>query len=156
MKRHFWHANYNKKHQLCSYHWLTELQKMHARNKKLRKYVRRLDVAKHTERLRLGGAGGTSPLSLSHPGAQLCGLTMLYAFSLPRPGSKGKWGSSRDVQGTGDTKTGRRFNCQGAGRSVWVQPGQGGAEGGLPPGERFRSEERRVGKECRSRWSPYH
>ena len=26
----------------------------------------------------------------------------------------------------------------------------------LPPGGRFRSEERRVGKECRSRWSPYH
>src|SRR5256885_13121730 len=28
-----------------------------------------------------------------------------------------------------------------------------------PPGfkiDRFRSEERRVGKECRSRWSPYH
>ena len=23
-------------------------------------------------------------------------------------------------------------------------------------GLRFRSEERRVGKECRSRWSPYH
>ena len=23
-------------------------------------------------------------------------------------------------------------------------------------GESFRSEERRVGKECRSRWSPYH
>ena len=23
-------------------------------------------------------------------------------------------------------------------------------------GERVRSEERRVGKECRSRWSPYH
>src|SRR2546430_2029473 len=23
-------------------------------------------------------------------------------------------------------------------------------------GTRFRSEERRVGKECRSRWSPYH
>ena len=22
--------------------------------------------------------------------------------------------------------------------------------------ERMRSEERRVGKECRSRWSPYH
>src|ERR1017187_10796132 len=26
---------------------------------------------------------------------------------------------------------------------------------GLPPGT-YRSEERRVGKECRSRWSPYH
>ena len=28
-------------------------------------------------------------------------------------------------------------------------------EGPKPPCER-RSEERRVGKECRSRWSPYH
>ena len=27
---------------------------------------------------------------------------------------------------------------------------------GALPQERFRSEERRVGKECRSRWSPYH
>src|SRR5260370_35201969 len=26
----------------------------------------------------------------------------------------------------------------------------------LPPYLRLRSEERRVGKECRSRWSPYH
>src|SRR3712207_8018420 len=25
-----------------------------------------------------------------------------------------------------------------------------------PPGKELRSEERRVGKECRSRWSPYH
>src|SRR5258706_9886901 len=24
------------------------------------------------------------------------------------------------------------------------------------PGDKMRSEERRVGKECRSRWSPYH
>ena len=33
-----------------------------------------------------------------------------------------------------------------------------GAETDLDLGhyERFRSEERRVGKECRSRWSPYH
>jgi len=27
---------------------------------------------------------------------------------------------------------------------------------GLGEGIRNRSEERRVGKECRSRWSPYH
>ena len=26
----------------------------------------------------------------------------------------------------------------------------------LPKGTEHRSEERRVGKECRSRWSPYH
>ena len=28
--------------------------------------------------------------------------------------------------------------------------------GGLTPSTFRRSEERRVGKECRSRWSPYH
>ena len=27
---------------------------------------------------------------------------------------------------------------------------------GMLPEKEFRSEERRVGKECRSRWSPYH
>src|SRR3989442_5873921 len=27
---------------------------------------------------------------------------------------------------------------------------------GVPPNHGVRSEERRVGKECRSRWSPYH
>src|SRR5687767_15504385 len=35
--------------------------------------------------------------------------------------------------------------------------GGGAAAGGSPfGGGGFRSEERRVGKECRSRWSPYH
>ena len=33
---------------------------------------------------------------------------------------------------------------------------QAGGHSVLPPGLRSRSEERRVGKECRSRWSPYH
>src|SRR5829696_2542213 len=43
---------------------------------------------------------------------------------------------------------------------VVVNRGFSGAEGGRvhrgPGGARTRSEERRVGKECRSRWSPYH
>ena len=30
------------------------------------------------------------------------------------------------------------------------------APAGIPISYRYRSEERRVGKECRSRWSPYH
>src|SRR5258708_11162435 len=40
--------------------------------------------------------------------------------------------------------------------------GSGWAQSGLPSPSEFlgyelgRSEERRVGKECRSRWSPYH
>ena len=29
-------------------------------------------------------------------------------------------------------------------------------EHGINEAEKMRSEERRVGKECRSRWSPYH
>ena len=32
----------------------------------------------------------------------------------------------------------------------------GEAETGSQAVEKYRSEERRVGKECRSRWSPYH
>ena len=34
--------------------------------------------------------------------------------------------------------------------------GNGGPFGGFSGGMSMRSEERRVGKECRSRWSPYH
>src|SRR3989449_11667505 len=41
-----------------------------------------------------------------------------------------------------------------------IPPGAGGRDGGFEGGRgfslRIRSEERRVGKECRSRWSPYH
>ena len=32
----------------------------------------------------------------------------------------------------------------------------GGRDTDHQPGQDIRSEERRVGKECRSRWSPYH
>ena len=39
---------------------------------------------------------------------------------------------------------------QGGGHIVVVQPGPAEVQ------EHRRSEERRVGKECRSRWSPYH
>src|SRR5256885_12822066 len=34
--------------------------------------------------------------------------------------------------------------------------GRGVIENGVGPPDKWRSEERRVGKECRSRWSPYH
>ena len=34
--------------------------------------------------------------------------------------------------------------------------GQPNPESGIPTTLGRRSEERRVGKECRSRWSPYH
>src|SRR3989475_2445304 len=37
-----------------------------------------------------------------------------------------------------------------------IPPGTGRSRTLRPSGRRRRSEERRVGKECRSRWSPYH
>src|ERR1022692_3451061 len=48
-----------------------------------------------------------------------------------------------------------------SGREHWLKCGRaelrpGGPLEPLPERSRFRSEERRVGKECRSRWSPYH
>ena len=48
--------------------------------------------------------------------------------------------------GSGNGKT--------AGRGHKGQKARSG--GGVRPGFEGRSEERRVGKECRSRWSPYH
>ena len=35
-------------------------------------------------------------------------------------------------------------------------PCRGDIEKNIEKAQRYRSEERRVGKECRSRWSPYH
>src|SRR2546422_11651547 len=43
-------------------------------------------------------------------------------------------------------------------RKTWryFETFMGAEDHGLPPDNFQRSEERRVGKECRSRWSPYH
>ena len=90
-----------------------------------------------------------SPLSLSHPGAQLCGLTMLYASSLLHPGSKKEEDGWYDVWDLRDAETGPPFKGQGAGRSVCVQPGQGeGREGGLPPGECLRKRRKGQGRKA--------
>src|SRR3712207_8897676 len=62
-----------------------------------------------------------------------------------------RWNAGRSAEA--DTKAGRpdlRDNLAGRMRAAlgWFSR--------LPPLMRRRSEERRVGKECRSRWSPYH
>ena len=51
----------------------------------------------------------------------------------------------------GDVAVRGSYNTQ-FGQSNWI----GGVEAGVKPLHVLRSEERRVGKECRSRWSPYH
>ena len=40
------------------------------------------------------------------------------------------------------------------GCTVWMASCKQATDAGVKPS--YRSEERRVGKECRSRWSPYH
>ena len=46
--------------------------------------------------------------------------------------------------------------AQGFSESLGRCGGHGWRAGQKSGGTRLRSEERRVGKECRSRWSPYH
>ena len=42
------------------------------------------------------------------------------------------------------------------GAGIWLSQASGEQEDGNGDDPAARSEERRVGKECRSRWSPYH
>src|SRR3712207_8963520 len=64
-----------------------------------------------------------------------------------------------ELKGARVTKLGRRFYTD---ELIEVRDAQGRVGYDIynnPPGrheEEGRSEERRVGKECRSRWSPYH
>src|SRR3712207_7272306 len=75
-------------------------------------------------------------------GVQTCALPISRALRpLPRPGQR---------VGAGDVPLLRP--PPGAPRRLLAPPG-----GRLPDARApRRSEERRVGKECRSRWSPYH
>ena len=56
-----------------------------------------------------------------------------------------------DVWSAGNAIGVRGREDLGGGTAAWFQ-----LEAGAWPDGRLRSEERRVGKECRSRWSPYH
>jgi len=83
-------------------------------------------------------------------------------------GTSGGNGSGSGAGGAGgqDTSTGSQQHLQGSdGADLFGGTGGGGGGGGGYVGgggasastrARGRSEERRVGKECRSRWSPYH
>src|SRR3712207_8760666 len=82
-------------------------------------------------------------------GVQTCALPISAARRRPQPGQ----GRSRLV-GRADARAIR------AGAHQLGDPLPPGAAFLSRPGQRLRvpgrSEERRVGKECRSRWSPYH
>src|SRR3712207_9153859 len=51
---------------------------------------------------------------------------------------------------------GSRLYDEGSDRAIVARVAEVAAGRGVPRAQVARSEERRVGKECRSRWSPYH
>ena len=117
--------------------------------------------------MRRGGRGGT------------LAVAMLVVFAVPRTAAA-QVGTTTDiitgtvtgrdsqplagavVQATSlETQVSRQRTTDARGRFTIVFPEGGGQYQltvryvGMAP-TRVRSEERRVGKECRSRWSPYH
>src|SRR3989441_10150651 len=72
------------------------------------------------------------------------------------PALRTRWHAAR---GAGAFREGARLAVSGVRaleRALLFHGNLGPAEGAPPRGIFERSEERRVGKECRSRWSPYH
>ena len=66
----------------------------------------------------------------------------------------GKLGKESKKNGTDEPIYKTEIESQMLKTNLWLPGGKGGRLPGGKGGE--RSEERRVGKECRSRWSPYH
>src|SRR5256886_7455367 len=87
---------------------------------------------------------------LTVTGVQTCALPILRFGEFLGADPDGALGTERDGKGEN-----RGDNCGSVGDAVSV-PGKPTASPTKELARRPRSEERRVGKECRSRWSPYH
>src|SRR5260370_29869083 len=79
-------------------------------------------------------------------GVQTCALPIYGALGLPEVDGAARAGVLVELR---QRDSGARI---GAARALTDPAGLGGAA----CASEARSEERRVGKECRSRWSPYH
>src|SRR5256886_14098948 len=90
---------------------------------------------------------------------------VVSAYEIPtdEPESDGtlEWDSTTivvvEAHAGGQTGLGYTYGPTAAGKLI-EEKLAGEVEGAdaMAPAETWRSEERRVGKECRSRWSPYH
>src|SRR5256885_9519112 len=79
-------------------------------------------------------------------GVQTCALPIFRKHEIARVAGEG-------VHGGAPRLANQRDRGAGNNSSLRILDGAGDGRGG---DLRVRSEERRVGKECRSRWSPYH
>src|SRR5258708_8502789 len=79
-------------------------------------------------------------------GVQTCALPI---FTVRDQGVGFDWQSAENARGLGLISMKERLQLVSGELSLKSEPGSGTAISA-------RSEERRVGKECRSRWSPYH
>src|SRR3712207_1985180 len=93
------------------------------------------------------------------------GEDFVWGLDEPLADDSGDHGSKRYGPGEGEQDENERIEAlTDEGRADGAAPEPASVRGDLHPGEYIgvrkfaneRSEERRVGKECRSRWSPYH
>src|SRR5258708_33152539 len=96
----------------------------------------------------------TFAVAPGHPLAGLGGASAVYQLSEGNYATAGVDATGAVLASLGTRRT--LQNCNGV--APMTTPTAPGAAGRLPSGASVvqRSEERRVGKECRSRWSPYH
>ena len=86
--------------------------------------------------------------------ARLAGLSMFGLAAVAHAGAPMQLSDQQmDAVTAGSAKTITAFQTSAVGRNTATQTSVGNIATESPGG---RSEERRVGKECRSRWSPYH
>src|SRR3712207_8665539 len=81
-------------------------------------------------------------------GVQTCALPISWTPTWPTAGCTAPWSTSRGRTWATCSTTAGPWRSR---RPVFTPPSWPRASG-----TSRRSEERRVGKECRSRWSPYH
>src|SRR2546425_11933012 len=98
-------------------------------------------------------------LSIALVATTLVAWTMVSVVAAQAPGPcvapADAKATKNPVKGVGNAKKSVETNCVSCHGASGK--GDGPAAAALPPPKPAnRSEERRVGKECRSRWSPYH
>src|SRR5256884_7811449 len=95
------------------------------------------------------------------PRSTLFPYTTLFRSHFDRPGSGGEFHVDvnavyRDLMGIGDERQWARMPSFSSRTTTKMNRTMKARDASAERATRSRSEERRVGKECRSRWSPYH